>query len=239
MKSQNQNQDKNQYRNQHTDKNRKTAAVILAAAFMSLSIIAAGCSKEEQAPSIIEPIPQDQSAAESGAEAPAEETSSQEESTAQGESASQDEETSVSMANPWSDTLDLDEARKGSGIDFDPPITEAAPEGMSLDIYRYMQGTLETRYSGNDDKLTVRASLDMEGFELAGDYTEYSKEWEENFKGLSVLCRGDGTKINTAVFGTEDVHFAVLYNPGEEGKGLEADELKSLIMGMQAVPLGE
>ena len=44
------------------------------------------------------------------------------------------------MANPWSDTLDLDEARKGSGVDFDPSITEAAPEGMTLDIYRYRPG---------------------------------------------------------------------------------------------------
>ena len=80
-------------------------------------------------------------------------------------------------------------------------------------------------------------STKVGGKELSGDYNNYSKEWEENFKGLTVKCKGDGTLINCANADVETTHFAVLINPGQEGKGLTADELKSIFMGMQAGPL--
>ena len=52
-----------------------------------------------------------------------------------------------------------------------------------------------------------------------------------------VQCNGDGTLSNLTYADLENIHFAVECNLGEEGKGLSEEELKSLFMGMQAVPL--
>ena len=53
------------------------------------------------------------------------------------------------------------------------------------------------------------------------------------------IARAMETTANVATADLENIHFAVDCNPGEEGKGLDADQLKSLFMGMQAVPLAE
>ena len=103
--------------------------------------------------------------------------------------------------------------------------------------YRYTDKLLEAVYKKGDDEIVIRVSTQVSGIELNGDYNNYSKEWEENFKGLTVKCKGDGTLINCANADVETTHFAVLINPGQEGKGLTADELKSIFMGMQAGPL--
>ena len=143
----------------------------------------------------------------------------------------------VGMPDPWTDAEDLQEASEGSGIDFLPPVEEALPgnpEKVKLTGFRYMPGTIEALYENAEDVLIIRASLDRTGFDLAGDYSVYTKEWEENFKGLSVTCRGDGEKANVAVFDDGEVYFSVTCNPGREGAGLTADQLKSIIMGEQA-----
>ena len=132
-------------------------------------------------------------------------------------------QSTVEMPNPWSETTDLDEAEKATGVDFDPPVDNSL--------------LLEAVYKKGDDEIVIRVSTQVSGIELNGDYNKYSKEWEENFKGLTVNCKGDGTLINCANADVETTHFAVLINPGQEGKGLTADELKSIFMGMQAGPL--
>ena len=145
----------------------------------------------------------------------------------------------IGMANPWTETEDLEEAIAGSGIDFEPPVEEALPVPdfeMHFWKYFYMDGTIEARYENVDNEMVIRASTELSGTDLSGDYNEYSEEWEENFKGLDVTCRGDGEKINCATFGTDEISFSVIFNAGEEGRGITAEELKSLVMGMQAVP---
>jgi hypothetical protein len=146
-------------------------------------------------------------------------------------------QSTVEMPNPWSETTDLDEAEKAAGVDFDPPVENSLPEGYEFVTYRCMDGLLETVYKKGEDKIVIRVSTKLSGEDLNGDYNNYSKEWEENFKGLTVKCKGDGTLINCANADVETTHFAVLINPGQEGKGLTADELKSIFMGMQAGPL--
>lgn len=143
------------------------------------------------------------------------------------------------MPNPWRETDDLQEACEGSGIDFDEPIEAALPQykQMKKSPYRYTDDMIEILYTGENDELVVRVSRTLGGFDLTGDYNTYSAEWDENFKGLIAHCRGDGSTINAAVFDCADVHFAVLCNSGREGEGLTSDQLKSLVMGMQAVVL--
>lgn len=148
-------------------------------------------------------------------------------------------ESGIGMPNPWVSTSDLEEACAGSGIDFNPPVDASLPgdpDAVQLSKYRYMPGTIEALYENADNKMTIRASLDQMGFALAGDYNQYSSEWEENFKGLAVSCRGDGKTANTAVFDDGEVYFSITYNPGREGEGLTSDQLNSIIMGEQASP---
>ncbi len=146
-------------------------------------------------------------------------------------------EQTVGMPNPWHETADLEEAEKGSGVDFDPPVEGALPEGFNLLTYRYTEDIFEAVYQKGEEQLVIRVSTTLGGTELSGDYNKYSKEWEENFKGLVVKCHGDGELSNCSYADLEDIHFAVEYNLGEEGKGLSAEQLKSLFMGMQAIPL--
>lgn len=142
----------------------------------------------------------------------------------------------IGLPNPWTETESLEEAIRISGIAFDPPAAEALPEGMELFFYRAMPGTIEADYSNGEDELTIRASMDENGYCLAGDYNTYSHEWQENIKGLKIDCLGDGKNANVAVFGAGDLAFALCSACGKEGAGISADTLKSLVMGMQAVP---
>ena len=146
-------------------------------------------------------------------------------------------ENAAAVSNPWSETEDLTEACEGAGIDFSEPVEMAIPDGLTRRPYRYMEDMIETSYEGENDELTIRVSTGREGVDLSGDYNEYSHEWDENFKGLLAHCSGDGEMINAALFDGPGAHFAVLYNTGEEGRGLTADQLKSLVMCMQAMPL--
>ncbi len=142
----------------------------------------------------------------------------------------------IGLPNPWTETESLEEAIRISGIAFDPPAAEALPEGMELFFYRAMPGTIEADYSNGKDELTIRVSMDENGYYLAGDYNTYSHEWQENVKGLTVDCLGDGKNANVAVFSTGDLAFSLGSACGREGAGISEDTLKSLIMGMQAVP---
>ena len=152
------------------------------------------------------------------------------------------DEPMTGMANPWTETEDLAEAIEGSGIEFDPPVEESLPVPefeMNFWKYLYMDGTIEARYENVDNEMIIRASTELAGTDLSGAYNEYTEEWEENFKGLAVTCRGDGETVNCATFGSGEVNFSVTFNAGEEGRGITVDELQSLVMGMQAVPLSE
>lgn len=146
-------------------------------------------------------------------------------------------ETTVEMPNPWHETTDLEEAEKGSGVDFEPPVENSLPEGFTFSTYRYMDEILEAVYTKGEEELVIRVSASRSGLELSGDYNAYMKKWEVNFKGIVVECNGDGTLSNCSYADLENIHFSVLINPAEEGKGLSEEQLKSLFMGMQAKPL--
>ena len=139
----------------------------------------------------------------------------------------------IGTPDPWKETSDLNTAVTGSGVAFAPPITEALPTGMSLSGYRYMSGVIEARYTGPGNLLTVRKSNVQSGLALSGDYNSYPSTWTVNLKGLSVNCQGDGETINTATFGNGSENYAVSFNIGDKGRGLSADQLNSLVNGMQ------
>ena len=145
------------------------------------------------------------------------------------------------IANPWSETEDLEEAVTGSGILLDAPMEGLPKHGdatMNFWKYLWMDDIIEARYESVNDEMLIRASTGHEKLELSGDYTEYSKTWTESFKGLEVECMGDGQTVNLAYFDEGDTHVSISYNAGYEGNGLTVDELSSLVMGLYAEPAG-
>ena len=148
-----------------------------------------------------------------------------------------------SQEDPWTETDDLAEAMKGSGLNFSPPVEQAIPkrgeETMQLWKYRWTKGTIEALYESVSDEMRIRASLDKSGDDLAGVYEEYSQTWDQTLKGLTVHCKGDGENISVATFDTEDVHYAITYTPEAEDRGITADELNSIVNSLQAGPYKE
>ncbi|MCR5088052.1 MAG: hypothetical protein K6C08_00895 [Oscillospiraceae bacterium] len=132
----------------------------------------------------------------------------------------------------WQSTNDLSTAVTGSGVSFSPPVEGAVPDGLSFAGFRYRNGIIEARYIGNDNLLMIRKSTLVSGQSLSADYNVYSKIWNISLKGLTVECAGDGNTINSAAF-SSDANFTVSFNAGKEGRGLTADQLNSLVNGMQ------
>lgn len=158
-------------------------------------------------------------------------------STSSGHKAEQKEEEVVNMPNPWKETTDIEEAKKGSGIDLEASEEGTLLDGFAVKTYRYMDDLLEVIYENGEDEMVVRLSTKLSGTDLNGDYTEYSKEWDVSLNGLTVHCKGDGTKANCVNADMDDLHIAVLYNCGEEGRGIDEQSLMTVLTGVQAAPL--
>jgi len=143
----------------------------------------------------------------------------------------------MDMINPWVYTEDIEQAIAVSAVTFNPPIEEALPEGFSLVTYAgNINGIISAEYESEDRILMIRKSDLYDGQVLSGDYNIYSENWQQVLKGLAIDCYGDGETINLAYFGTDNMHYTVSCLPKadfQEGNGLTADEMNSLIMGMQ------
>ena len=136
------------------------------------------------------------------------------------------------VVSDWTNAASLDDAISISGLSFSPPENGSLPEGTSLTGYRAKLSMIEADYSGTNT-MTIRKSSVTGGTDLLGDYTNYSKNWTQNVKGLDVTCYGDGDTANALTFGNVGSYFSVSYNMGNEGNGLTADQINSLINGMQ------
>jgi hypothetical protein len=79
----------------------------------------------------------------------------------------------------------------------------------------------------------VRKSTTESGNALSGDTNIYSSAWQINVKGVTVTCKGDGTTINAATFGSAGSNYAITCNTAKEGSGLTPDQISSLVNGMQ------
>ncbi|MBQ1289443.1 MAG: hypothetical protein IIY23_04710 [Erysipelotrichaceae bacterium] len=144
---------------------------------------------------------------------------------------------SDSMVNPWIYTDSREEAMEYSGVEFEPPIQEAIPEGYKYVLYAARDGVIRMIFTNGETELAISKSNSFSGLELSGDFREYSKNWEEHHKGVAIDCYGDGDTINLAYFGTTTTNFSVnVYDTTHtvnEGNGLTIDQITSLISGMQ------
>ncbi len=145
--------------------------------------------------------------------------------------------TLAGVENPWTETDSIDEANEGAGVSFEPPVSAALPEiageKLTLVTYRYDEGIVEAQYSSKDHEMIIRKSNTLSEEELPGVFFDYPESWEENFKGLVVSCKGQNGVISVATYGVGDESYSIVCDPDEEASGLSADQVSSLIMGMQ------
>ncbi len=146
----------------------------------------------------------------------------------------------VGMANPWSDAGTLAEAAEGAGLDgFSiPEEAEISLGEVKLSQARYMEGLAEAVVEFPAVEMTIRkgnASVAEDG-DISGDYNEYANTWTQNIKGLEVTCygnrKGDATKT---IWTVDDTCYSITAYGlgGDTDYGLSADDLNSLINGIQ------
>lgn len=154
-------------------------------------------------------------------------------------------EGSSGVANPWSEASSAEEAAEGAGLDmFSVEGGEISLGKLEVSEYRYMDGIAEARIEFPASEITIRKGRpDMATKEnnvadgdISGDYGEYKYSWTQNIKGLEVNCFGnrEGEATKT-IWALEDSCWSIVAAGlgGDEDFGLSADDLNSIINGMQ------
>lgn len=145
----------------------------------------------------------------------------------------------LGMANPWQTADTLEAAAEGAGLDgFDLEVPEISLGKLEPEEYRYMDGIAEVNIPVGAVEMTIRKGLASaaEDGDISGDYNVYANEWTQNIKGLEVKCFGnrEGEATKT-IWSVDDTCYAILaYGAGgDDDFGLSADDLNSLINGIQ------
>ncbi len=143
----------------------------------------------------------------------------------------------IGLPNPWLYTEDLDEAISCSGIEFNPPADAALPQGYRFITYGgCSDGIIEAQYESDDARMIVRKSRTCSGQDLSGNYNSYPCNWQISPKGVAVDCYGpEEGVISQAYFGNGEYSYSISIVPvdAEQSNGITADNINSLIMGMQ------
>ena len=146
------------------------------------------------------------------------------------------------MPNPWSEADSLAAAAEGAGIDgFSiPEGSEISLGAVDVSAYRYMDGLAEAVVEFPAVEMRVRKGLasaaDVGEGDISGDYGEYANTWTQNIKGLEVTCFGnrEGEAAKT-IWQLDDTYYSITVEGlgGDTDFGLSADDLSSLINGIQ------
>ena len=139
----------------------------------------------------------------------------------------------VEIPNPWIETQDLNVAIKNAGVEFEAIAKDVLPKGSKFVTYISAVDILSALYETKDGEMMIRKSPTLEGKELAGDYNEYSKVWNEHLRGSEVYLEGDGELANLVYYVGEDGYYSISYNAGQEGKGLSVEEVEALMIAME------
>ena len=150
------------------------------------------------------------------------------------------EENEEGMANPWTTADSLEAAAEGAGIDgFSiPEGAEISLGEVALSEARYMEGIAEAAVEFPAVEMTIRkgsASAALDG-DISGDNNGYDSTWTQNIKGLEVTCFGnrEGEATKT-IWQVDDTCYSITAYGlgGDTDYGLSADDLNSLINGIQ------
>ena len=145
---------------------------------------------------------------------------------------------SAGIANPWSEAASAEEAAKGAGLD---GFSLVEPLDLSLGdefarVFRYMEGVAEMEVEYPASMLVIRKGKDVDGGDVSGDYNTYKNTWTQNIKGLEITCFGNRDDASQKTIWTvEDTSYSILAVPlgGDDDFGLSADQLNSVINGLQ------
>lgn len=143
------------------------------------------------------------------------------------------------LANPWQTADSLQEAAEGAGLDgFEIDATEISLGKLEPEEYRYMDGVVEVRIPVAAVDMTIRKGMASaaENGDISGDYNSYENEWTQNIKGLEVKCSGnrEGEATKTIWMVDDTCYSITAYGAGgDDDFGLSADDLSSLINGLQ------
>lgn len=145
----------------------------------------------------------------------------------------------ASIANPWSDAANAEQAAKGAGLDaFALPEGDIADLGKPFEItYRYMDGMAEARLEFPASAVTARTSVSegVEGADISGDYNTYAHEWTEEIDGITVTCAGNREGESTKTYWSSDGFYHSLVAEGLGGDadfGLTAERLAVFVEAM-------
>ena len=145
----------------------------------------------------------------------------------------EDLQNNANMENPWTMTADMQEALDATGVNFHSPVDNALPGDIRFTACYYTEDVFQANYENETNCLFFRVSKNHEGKEdLAGDFNEYEKTWQEPVKGLQVTCYGEDDSIRLATFSVGDQNYSISYNSYQNAPGMSVDELNSLLMGM-------
>lgn len=145
------------------------------------------------------------------------------------------------LGNPWKTAESLEAAAEGAGVE-----SLTIPEGAEISLgavtvgeCRYMEGLAEVEIPYPAVGVTVRkgtaAVADPEG-DVSGDCNEYANSWTQTINGLEVTCFGNREGEATKTIWTSgDYSYSITAYGlgGDTDYGLKADDLNSLINGIQ------
>ena len=140
---------------------------------------------------------------------------------------------SLGMVNPWSEAETAELAAQGAGLDsFTIPSVYSCFADEPTAMFLYMDGTAEAILDSADHHMLLRKGVG-DG-DISGDYGVYEAEWDVNWKGLTIHCRGENDSVRTAWWSFGGNAFSLSFNAGDSDlPGLSEADLCSLVNQIQ------
>ena len=138
------------------------------------------------------------------------------------------------IGNPWSEAETVAEAAQNAGLDHFtiPEYYSCFPNSHSDPSVRWMDGMAEVILDDVDSRLVLRKGAGSD--DISGDWNMYPDEWDVNWKGLTIHCRGEAGIIRTAWWSFGDNAYSLSFNADELTlPGLSEDEVTSLVNQIQ------
>ncbi len=146
----------------------------------------------------------------------------------------------VGMANPWTDTEDVNKAADGAEVGyFMVPENGTEVTGGRIDWYgfRFMTHLAEADGAVGAAELTVRKGLKQESEDVSGDYTEYAYTWTQEADGWDVTCYGNEEgRMMKAVWLSDNFSYSItVRGQGDlyDTYGLGAEDVVALVTAIQ------
>ncbi len=137
-------------------------------------------------------------------------------------------EENVQIPSPFNECDTIEEAEKIAG--FDIVIPEKVPEGFSdKNISAIQDEMIDITYVNGEDQLRIRKGKGID--DVSGDYTEYDKTSTVEVNNQSITLKGNGDKINVAIWNDGEFSYSITVNIGDAG--INSDVITDLVKGIE------